>query len=101
MQQALLARQELYESTIRHDRFHGTFIFFTYFRLHHNAFYPGHCLVYVRFVGREYFYHTFIIYFIYADGSACFALYFLNDLTTRAYHGTYLLTVDDDLLDAW
>ena len=101
MQQTVLARHNLYETSIRHDRANYTVVDLTNLRDCNDSLDLADCSIDAILVRSRYLNLTYTVNLVDSDGSASILLHLLDDLTTRANNSTDELLRNLELYDTW
>ena len=99
VKQTILARHEFHEASIGHDAADCTLVNFSYLRNGHDSLNLRDGSIDNFLVGTRYLNLSYSIFLVDGDGSTCFFLHTLDNLSTRTNHCTNELLGDNHLLD--
>ena len=88
MKQTVLARHNLYEAAVRHNRADGTLVDLTHLRDGYDSLDLGNSSVNAGLIGSADLYVTHTVGFVDGDGGTGILLHLLDDLSARANDGT-------------
>ena len=88
MEQAFLARHELYKAAVRHDADNLGVVNLAHFGYGHDGTYLGHGSIDALLVGARHLDFAYAVFLLDGDGGTSVLLHALNNLSARANNGT-------------